>query len=209
MRRPGVETATTTLATPPAGRDRHLRSPVPENYIKGLMAQTPPTAVRFLIALAAQPGFDRAKLALWMCLGPATTRGRRPPSNPHTDSRVAAAFAGLSQIRLKNTTMRSRRSARSLRAGPASPAAFNNLGVVQPRRGASAQTGRPICYFTRRPKRSGRADYCQPGLCLLEERDAAGALLAAEAVRRNPADGEAHFLWRRAGAVGQRGGAQR
>ena len=37
-----------------------------ENYVKGLMAQTPTTAVRFLeAALASQPGFDRAKLALW------------------------------------------------------------------------------------------------------------------------------------------------
>src|SRR5204863_286043 len=37
-----------------------------ENYIKGLLAETPSTAIKYLnAALAVQPTFDRARLALW------------------------------------------------------------------------------------------------------------------------------------------------
>ena len=42
------------------------RSPVFESYIKGLLAEIPATAISYLnAALAAQPTFDRARLALW------------------------------------------------------------------------------------------------------------------------------------------------
>ena len=37
-----------------------------EDYIKGLLAETPATAISYLeAALARQPPFDRARLALW------------------------------------------------------------------------------------------------------------------------------------------------
>src|SRR5947207_632894 len=55
-----------TSASSAADDPRHPPLAVFENYIKGLMAQTPPTAVKYLeAALAAQPGYDPAKLALW------------------------------------------------------------------------------------------------------------------------------------------------
>ena len=42
------------------------RSPSSRTYIKGLLAETPATAINYLkAALARQPSFDRARLALW------------------------------------------------------------------------------------------------------------------------------------------------
>jgi hypothetical protein len=54
----------------PSSTKRRQPSPPPvaafENYIKGLLAETPATAVEYLqAALRLQPGFDRARLALW------------------------------------------------------------------------------------------------------------------------------------------------
>src|SRR5262249_11213969 len=49
-----------------AGDRRFPPLAVFENYIKGLLAETPSTAVNYLnAALTAQPSFDRARLALW------------------------------------------------------------------------------------------------------------------------------------------------
>ena len=80
---------------------------------------------------------------------------------------------------------------------PTSPAALNNLGVVQLRRGGTPQAGRPTYYFTKAAEADpGEPDYCfNLGYAYWEERDAGAALYwLREAVRRNPADGEAHFV---------------
>ena len=45
-----------------------------EDFIKGLLAETPATAVKYLTAaLKAQPTFDRARLALWDVYDESTT----------------------------------------------------------------------------------------------------------------------------------------
>src|SRR5205823_3431414 len=44
----------------------HPPLPVFEDYVKGLLADTPATAIRYLTsALSREPTFDRARLALW------------------------------------------------------------------------------------------------------------------------------------------------
>jgi tetratricopeptide (TPR) repeat protein len=202
---PALKLTTATSATPSAGSERHPPLPVFENYIKGLMAQTPPTAVKFLeAALAAQPGFDRAKLALWDVHSEQGDHARALAAvesvrADSAQSRRARFLAGLSQIELKkyDDAFASFSALTSSALGPVSPAAFNNLGVVQLRRGASAQTGRPTYYFTKAAEADpGESDYCfNLGYAYWEERDASGALYwLREAVRRNPADGEAHFV---------------
>lgn len=65
-----------------------------ENYIKGLLAETPATAINYLeLALRAEPGFDRARIAMWRC---STSRGstrrrwlRPPPCQPRPRSTAA------------------------------------------------------------------------------------------------------------------------
>ena len=203
---PALKSRTTTTAVvSTAGPERHPPLPAFENYIKGLMAQTPPTAIRFLeAALAAQPGFDRAKLALWDVYSDEGDHARALAAvesvrADSAQSRRARFLAGLSQIELKkyDDAFASFSALTSSALGPASPAAFNNLGVVQLRRAASAQTGRPTYYFTKAAEADpGESDYCfNLGYAYWEEGDAAAALYwLREAVRRNPADGEAHFV---------------
>ena len=55
------------VVTPSADVEKqHPPVAVFENYIKGLLAETPATAITYLnAALARQPTFDRARLALW------------------------------------------------------------------------------------------------------------------------------------------------
>jgi tetratricopeptide (TPR) repeat protein len=176
-----------------------------ENYIKGLMAQTPPTAVRFLeAALAAQPGFDPARLALWEVYSDQGDPARALAAVESVRagsplSRRSRFLAGLSQIELKkyDDAYASFGALTSAAGVPPSPAALNNLGVVQLKRGSTLQTGRPTYYFTKAAEADpGEPDYCfNLGYAYWEERDAAAALYwLREAVRRNPADGEAHYV---------------
>jgi tetratricopeptide (TPR) repeat protein len=207
-----------TSALSAAGEPRHPPLAVFENYIKGLMAQTPPTAVKYLeAALAAQPGYDPAKLALWDVYSDQGEHARALAAVESVRansvwSRRSRFLAGLSQIELRryddafesfNTLAgRTEGSASALSttsppAASASPTALNNLGVVQLRRGWTPQTGRPTYYFTQAAEADpSEPDYCfNLGYAYWEERDAAAALYwLREAVRRNPADGEAHFV---------------
>jgi tetratricopeptide (TPR) repeat protein len=207
-----------TSALSAAGEPPHPPLAVFENYIKGLMAQTPPTAVKYLeAALAAQPGYDPAKLALWDVYSDQGEHARALAAVESVRansvwSRRSRFLAGLSQIELRryddafesfNTLAgRTEGSASALSttsppAASASPTALNNLGVVQLRRGWTPQTGRPTYYFTQAAEADpSEPDYCfNLGYAYWEERDAAAALYwLREAVRRNPADGEAHFV---------------
>jgi tetratricopeptide (TPR) repeat protein len=209
---------TLNMNTSATGEPRHPPLAVFENYIKGLMAQTPPTAVRYLeAALAAQPGYDPAKLALWDVYSEQGEHARALAAveSVRADSvwsRRSRFLAGLSQIELRKyddafesfTTLAGRTggsapalSTTSPPAPSASPTALNNLGVVQLRRGWTPQTGRPTYYFTQAAEADpSEPDYCfNLGYAYWEERDAAAALYwLREAVRRNPADGEAHFV---------------
>src|SRR4029079_9427309 len=78
-----------------------------EAFIKGLLAETPATAVSYLrAALAGQPDFDRARLALWdvyadqndhaLALAAVTSVAEESPWY-----RRARFLAGLSQLNLK------------------------------------------------------------------------------------------------------------
>ncbi len=76
-------------------------------------------------------------------------------------------------------------------------AVLNNLGVVQLRRGGTPQTGQPTYYFNK----AAEAEPTDPdyffnlGYAYWLERDTQAAIYwLREAVRRNPADGDAHFV---------------
>jgi tetratricopeptide (TPR) repeat protein len=173
-----------------------------EDYIKGLLAETPATAVNYLnAALAQQPSFDPARLALWDVF---TDQGDHahalaavaavPAASPV--ARPAKFLAGLSQIQLRKYDD-AFATFKSLLDAQATPTALNNLGVVQLRRGATAQTGVATFYF----KKAAEADPDDPdyvfnlGYAYWQDRDPQAAIYwLREAVRRNPADGDAHFV---------------
>jgi hypothetical protein len=98
---------------PPSSRSHdetlHAHPPVAafENYIKGLLAETPATAVNYLnAALKGQSSFDRARLALWRVYTDQGEHDRalaaiRPIPARSPWSGRARFLAGLSQIDLK------------------------------------------------------------------------------------------------------------
>jgi tetratricopeptide (TPR) repeat protein len=173
-----------------------------EDYIKGLLAETPATAINYLNdALARQPSFDRARLALWEvyndqgdhehALAAAAAVGSASPL-----SRRARFLIGLSQIQLKKYD-EAFATFKALLDVQSTPTVLNNLGVVQLRRGGNAQSGQATSYFTK----ASEADPDDPdyvfnlGYAFWQDRDPQAAIYwLREAVRRSPADGDAHFV---------------
>jgi tetratricopeptide (TPR) repeat protein len=189
-----------------------------EDYIKGLLAETPATAVNYLnSALKQQPSFDRARLALWEVFAEQSDHEQAlaavaPVPAASVWARRAHFLAGVSQLHLKKydeafTTFR------ALADAAPTPTVLNNLGVVQLRRGATEQSGLPTYYFTKAAEADpGDADYVfNLGYAYWENRDPPAAVYwLREAVRRRPADGDAHFVLAAAlSAVGNTGESAR
>ena len=174
-----------------------------ENYIKGLLAETPATAISYLrAALAASPGFDRARLALWDVY---TDQGDYeqaldavgPVGGGSAWSRRARFLAGLSDLSLKKYD-EAFASFKALVDEKPTAAALNDLGIVQLRRAVvTPQTGQPAYYFNR----AAESDPDEPdyffnlGYAYWLNKDPQAAIYSLrEALRRNPADGDAHFV---------------
>jgi tetratricopeptide (TPR) repeat protein len=181
-----------------------------ENYIKGLLAETPTIAVNFLnAALSAQPTFDRARLALWDVYADQGDHARAlaavtPVPAGSEWSRRASFLAGLSYLNLKKYD-EAFSAFKSVADGQPSASALNNIGIVQIRRGATPQTGQPAYYFNK----AAEVDPNDPdyffnlGYSFWLAKDYQACIYwLKEAVRRNPADGDAHFVLGAALAVG-------
>ena len=173
-----------------------------ENYIKGILAETPATAINYLnAALKELPTFDRARLALWDVYAEQSDHQKAlaavtPVADDSLWSRRARFLAGLSQLNLKRYD-EAFATFRALADAQATPSVLNNLGVVQLRRGSAPSTGQPTYYFNK----AAEADPDDPdylfnlGYAYWENRDPQAAMYwLREAVRRNPADGDAHFV---------------
>jgi tetratricopeptide (TPR) repeat protein len=174
-----------------------------ESYIKGLLAETPATAIAYLnAAVRLAPAFHRPRLALWDVYADQGDHERAleavrsvPADSPW--GRQARFRAGLSQLNLKKFDA-AFDAFKSLADAAPTATVLNNLGVVQIRRGAvTPQTGEPAYYFTK----ATEADPDDPdyffnlGYTYWLNRDAQAAIYwLREAVRRNPVDGEAHFV---------------
>ena len=172
-----------------------------ENYVKGLLADTPLAQAAFLEkAIALHAGYDEARLALWRAYSEAAAHEKAlaaalsvPASSPL--SRRARFAAACSETALRRYDEAFER----LRVlGEEAPGAeiANNLGVVQLRRGASPQTGLATYWFTRATQATPDPDYFfNLGYAYWFEQDVPTAIYwLREAVRRNPADGDAHFV---------------
>ena len=174
-----------------------------ENYIKGLLAETPDTAIRYLdTALKLAPAFDRARLALWHVYVEQGDHGHAleavtPVGAGSSWARRARFLAGLSQLNLKKYDD-AFATFKALADAQPTATVLNNLGVVQLRRGAvTPQTGVPAYYFAKATESDpDDPDYFfNLGYAYWSNRDAQGAIYwLREAVRRNTADGEAHFV---------------
>jgi len=182
----------------------HLQPPIAvfENYIKGILAETPATAINYLnAALKEQPAFDRARLALWDVYAEQNDHQKAlasvtPVPGDSPWSRRARFLAGLSELNL-NRYDDAFATFKALADAQATPNVLNNLGVVQLRRGSTPQTGPPTYYFNK----AAEADADDPdylfnlGYAYWENRDPQAAMYwLRETVRRNPADGDAHFV---------------
>lgn len=187
----------TPVAAPPP-------PPLPafEAYVKGLVAATPPAREKFLReALALAPDYGRANLALWELLDDqdrhdeALAEARRVTAGSPLARRARFA-AALSLIALERH-QEAFDQLEALQAIAPSPVITNAQGVIQLRRGATPETGRPV-YFFNKAAEAGPDDpdlLFNLGYAYARERDNNGALYwLREAVRRAPADGEAHLV---------------
>lgn len=172
-----------------------------EQFVKGLLAEQPASQASFLeAALTLQPDYDRARVALWEARTAqgnhtAALAAARAVKDGGPWSRRATFLAAVSLIELKQfddafTVLKA--------LNDASPAAaiFNNLGVVQLRRGAT-DTGRPTYFLTK----AAELEPDDPdilfnlGYVYALERDPQAAIYwLREALRRDPADGDAHVV---------------
>ena len=173
-----------------------------ENYIKGLLAETPATAINYLnAALKAYPSFDRPRLALWEVYTDqgnherALTAVKAVPVSARFGRR-ASFLAALSQLTMKRFEEAFRLFTVLLKDRPTA-AVYNNLGVVQLRRGATAETGLATYYFNRAAEMAALdVDYFfNLGYAYWLQRDVPAAMYwLREAVRRDPTDGDAHLV---------------
>jgi tetratricopeptide (TPR) repeat protein len=176
--------------------------PVFENYIKGLIATATPAKIGFLeAAIKLDPGFDRARLALWnvhyeegngqVALVAAAAV---PESSPmYARARFSAALSLLQLQRLDDAFA----TFRTLADRAPTATLMNNIGVIQLRRPVTPQTGRATYYFNQALKldEDDSDYYFNLGYAYWAEKDAKSSIFwLREAVRRNPADGEAHAV---------------
>ena len=181
--------------------------PAFEQYIKGLLAEAPAAQIAFLTqALKLYPGFQRARVELWdvhTSLGDhqqalAAAKGVAT-SSPL--ARQARFLSAVSMIHLGQYQAAFDVFAALNRERP-DPSLLNNIGVVQLRQTVPAGTqvsagGTAVSYFGEAVKLDGSdADlFFNLGYAYWLNRDMAGAInWLREAVRRNPADDEAHYV---------------
>ncbi len=202
----------------PASRarlERPARPPLEafENYVKGLVAESPGAQATFLeSAIRAHPGYDEAQLALWAVRSEqgddasALAAARAVPATSPL-ARRAAFSAGVALMELKrydeayDVFKGAAEGARTWMAA----AALNNLGIVQLRRGSTPQTGVPVYFFTRAAETDpGDGDVLfNLGYAYVLDRSYGGGIYwLREALRRNPADADAHYVLAAALAAG-------
>ena len=184
-----------------------------ELYVKGLVAESPVAQQSFLEQAAkAAPSEDRIKLALWDVH---TEVGRHQEALatalavPATSlqSRAARYLAALSQLELKRYDD-AFNTLKALQSEARSAEVLNAMGVVQLRRGGTAQSGRAVYYFSQ----ASQVDPSDPDYFFnlgygywLDKDPPAAIYWLREAVRRDPADGDAHVVL---AAALQQSGAQ-
>jgi tetratricopeptide (TPR) repeat protein len=173
-----------------------------EQYVRGLLAEQPDTQASFFeAALKLDPSYDRARLALWDTRSSqgehaaALAAARAVPA----DSREAAQarfLEGVSLVALKQYDEAFTIFKQLMDAHPGA-AVLNNIGLVQLRRAAPPESGKPVYYLTK----AAEAEPDNPDILFnlgyayaLDKDPQAAIYWLREALRRNPADADAHFV---------------
>ena len=191
-------------AAPPAVPSDRLppSTQVFELFIKGLVAETPATAIAFLEqALKAAPQFDPARLAIWDLRTDASEYQRA--LDALTGIRADGRYSREARFRRSLSLMSLKRfdealqTLRALQSEERSASVANAIGVAELRRTATPVPGRATYYFS-------QASEIDPadgnllfnlGYAYWLDRDPRAAIYwLREAVRRNPGDGDAHFI---------------
>jgi tetratricopeptide (TPR) repeat protein len=172
-----------------------------ELYIKGVLAEAPATKLGYLDdALELYPNFQRARVAQWEVYTEQGEHQRgldavRLVPDTHAQGRRARFLAAVSLINLGRLDDAFAALGELNRQKP-DPAVLNNLGIVQLRRKPGAQGSSPLTYFSE----ASKLDPDDPdlffnlGYAYFASGDAkAASYWLREAVRRNPADDEAHY----------------
>ena len=183
-----------------------------ESYIKGLMAESAATQATFLeTAVNEFPGFDQARLALWEVRyeqgdHASALAAVKPVASGSPLAARAQLRIGISQLESKDyaaasatfTKLVDPKVLQTTAPPPAQLAPIlNNLGIVQLRRGVSADAGSATYYLTRAADADpAAADYrFNLGYAYLLDRNHKAALYwLREAVRRDVTDADAHYL---------------
>jgi tetratricopeptide (TPR) repeat protein len=172
-----------------------------EPYIKGLLAEQPAAQAEFLeAALRIDPAYDRARLALWEVRTAqgdhaAALAAVKAVNGSSPDARRAHFLSGVSLMSLAKYD-EAFAAFKDLQDGAGQPAILNNLGLVQIRRGAPAD-GKPTYFLTKAAEASpdDPDTLFNLGYAYALDRDPQGAIYwLREALRRNPADGDAHLV---------------
>jgi tetratricopeptide (TPR) repeat protein len=190
-------------ARPPVRAGTLLAAPQAlEAYVKGLVAETPPTQRNYLEqALELAPNEDRVRLALWQVFTDvgdhlkALDAVNTVPSISRL-ARSARYLAALSQIDLKRYDQ-AFDALKALASDTREAEVLNAMGVVQLLRGSTPQTGKPAYYFNQAAETDPNdPDYFfNLGYAYWLDRDPPAAVYwLREAVRRDPADGDAHYV---------------
>ena len=209
-----VRSLTSELSSPSrAGATPGARPPLGafENYIKGLVATSLSDRATFLeSALQDFPAFEQARLSLWEVRTDqgdhvAALAGVRAIPSSSVLSPRARFYAATSMLNLERyddafETFGGLLQAPGAAAVPGVPtrgAVDNNLGVIQIRRGGTAQSGTATYYLTKATEEDpGAADYFfNLGYAYASDRNFQGTIYwLREALRRDPADADAHFV---------------
>ena len=192
------------------GRVVGQRTPRPpleafEAYVKGLMAESAATRASFLeAAIKEHPAYDRAHLALWDVRrdqgdhAAALAAAQAVPSTSAL-ARRARFFTAISQLEMRqfDAAFEGFAAAGEGAPAPVAAAAFNNLGLVQLRRGAPYDRGVPTYFLTRAADLDGGDPdiLFNLGYAYVLEKNYQGAMYwLREAVRRDPTDAESHYV---------------
>lgn len=172
-----------------------------EQYIKGVLAEAPAMQIASLTeALRIAPAFQRARLALWHVHNEqgdhqlALSSVKQVPPDDRL-ARQARFLGGISMLQLGQYQDAFNVFSDLNRVTP-DPTLLNNLGIVQLRRPAGSAAGRSVSYFGDAMKMDASDSdlFFNLGYAYWLDRDTQGAInWLREAVRRNPADGDAHY----------------
>ena len=176
--------------------------PAFEQYIKGLLAEASDARVTFLTqALKLAPTFHRARLALWEVHTDLGEHGdaldviaKVPPD--HRLSRAARFLTATSMLHLGRHQAAFAEYSVLNRLAP-DPALLNNMGVAQLRLPPGAPGGHAVSFFGEAATLDGSDPdvFFNLGYAYWLDKDPQGATYwLREAVRRNPADDEAHYV---------------